>query len=207
MNFTCDQLHQLLRERGTFRFPFDPKLVPENGIYVLYEQDETGHGGDRIVRIGTHTGDKQLRSRLKQHFVNENKDRSIFRKNIGRALLSRDEDPFLHYWNLDLTTVAAKAKHEGTFDACRQKAIELRVTEYIQTRFSFRVLNVPKKEDRLDLEARMIATVYLCSACKPSHHWLGSCSSKAKIREGGLWQVNELGGEVLTATHLPYFNK
>ena len=40
---------------------------------------------DRIVRIGTHTGENQLRSRLMQHFVKENKNRSIFRKNIGRC--------------------------------------------------------------------------------------------------------------------------
>jgi len=33
-------------------------------------------------------------SRLLQHFVMENKDRSIFRKNIGRALLARAGDPY-----------------------------------------------------------------------------------------------------------------
>jgi len=31
--------------------------------------------------------------------VNENKDRSIFRKNIGRALLNKDNDPFIEQWN------------------------------------------------------------------------------------------------------------
>jgi len=30
-----------------------------------------------IVRVGTHKGDRQLRSRMLQHFVNENKDRSF----------------------------------------------------------------------------------------------------------------------------------
>jgi hypothetical protein len=64
-----------------------------NGIYVLFERGEECHDGGRIVRVGTHTGDGQLRSRMLQHFVNENKDRSIFRKNIGRALLNRDRDP------------------------------------------------------------------------------------------------------------------
>jgi hypothetical protein len=207
MSVTCNQLHQVLRERETLRFPFDTKLVPENGIYVLYEQDEAGHGGDRIVRVGTHTGDKQLRSRLKQHFINENKDRSIFRKNIGRALLCRDRDQFLEFWNLDLTTVAAKAKHHETFDTSRQKAIELRVTEYIQTRFRFVVLSVPKKDDRLELEARMIATVFSCRVCTPSDQWLGLFSPKAKIHEGGLWQVNELGGEALSERHFQYLKK
>ena len=67
--------------------------VPLNGIYLLYERGELGHGADRIVRVGTHTGKNQLVSRLKQHFVHENKDRSIFRKNIGRAILNRQQDP------------------------------------------------------------------------------------------------------------------
>jgi hypothetical protein len=64
--------------------------------------------GSRIVRIGTHTGANQLCSRLKQHFLNEMKDRSIFRKNIGRCLLKQANDPFLEFWELDLTSHAAR---------------------------------------------------------------------------------------------------
>lgn len=74
--------------------------MPTDGIYVLFESGEESHGGDRIVRIGTHTGVGQLRSRLQQHFVKENKDRSVFRKNIGRCLLNRDSDPFLPEWEI-----------------------------------------------------------------------------------------------------------
>ena len=74
------------------------------GIKLLFEKGETAHGMDRIVRIGTHTGKNQLRSRLKQHFIKEDKDRSIFRKNIGRSLLNRDKDPFLEQWEIDLTS-------------------------------------------------------------------------------------------------------
>jgi hypothetical protein len=32
---------------------------------------------------------------LEQHFIKENKDRSIFRKNIGRAILNKDQDALL----------------------------------------------------------------------------------------------------------------
>ena len=53
---------------------------------------------DRIVRIGTHRGDNNLYNRLKEHFINENKDRSIFRKNIGRALLNKNQDSYLEIW-------------------------------------------------------------------------------------------------------------
>ena len=80
-----------------FHFPFDVTRIPLNGIYVLFERGEVAHGANRIVRVGTHTGDDQLRSCLRQHFLLENKDRSIFRKNIGRAPLNRDYDPFLRW--------------------------------------------------------------------------------------------------------------
>ncbi|GAG98657.1 unnamed protein product, partial [marine sediment metagenome] len=61
---------------------FNEQEIPKNGIYILFEKGECAHSTDRIVRIGTHTGKNKLRSRLKEH-LNENKDRSIFRKNIG----------------------------------------------------------------------------------------------------------------------------
>ena len=82
------------------KFPFDKKKIPLNGIYILFEKGEFAHNTNRIVRIGTHTGNNQLHSRLFQHFLNENKDRSIFRKNIGRALLNKERDTFLEKWEL-----------------------------------------------------------------------------------------------------------
>ena len=108
MSRICNSLHHLFQERPLCRFPFEPNDIPQNGIYILFEQGEVAHGTNRIVRVGTHTGDKQLRSRLEQHFIKENKDRSIFRKNIGRAILNRDQDPYLERWELDLTTRQAK---------------------------------------------------------------------------------------------------
>jgi hypothetical protein len=54
--------------------PFDDSPIPLNGIYILFEDGEIAHGTNRIVRIGTHTGKDQLFSRLKQHFIQENKD-------------------------------------------------------------------------------------------------------------------------------------
>jgi len=110
MSEICNKLHQLFNGRKMFSFPFDPKEITLNGIYILFETGEQAHGTNRIVRIGTHTGKNQLRSRLDQHFIHENKDRSIFRKNIGRALLNKDLDPFLDQWELDLTTHEAKSK-------------------------------------------------------------------------------------------------
>lgn len=61
-----------------YSFPFNEKEIPNNGIYILFEKGETGHLTNRIVKIGSHTGVNQLPARLNQHFIKENKDRSIF---------------------------------------------------------------------------------------------------------------------------------
>ncbi len=74
--------------------------------------------------VGTHTGVDQLQSRIKQHFILENKDRSILRKNIGRAILNRNDDPFLRLWNLDLTSDETQQKYENVVDVSKQNQLE-----------------------------------------------------------------------------------
>jgi len=194
----CSELHQILDHLPQYHFPFDDSLIPLNGIYILFEDGEIAHGTNRIVRIGTHTGKDQLRSRLKQHFISENKDRSIFRKNIGRALLNKENDPFLEMWDFRLTTRAAKEKLGLQIDHEKQKQVEHQVSDYIQSHFWFVVFPVPQKENRLILESRIISTVSLCPSCRPSPNWLGLFSPKEKIRESGLWIVNELYKQPLT---------
>jgi len=192
MSKNCNTIHQWFNGMKKFTFPFDKKDIPENGIYILFEKGEFAHSTNRIVRIGTHTGQNQLRSRLFQHFLKENKDRSIFRKNIGRALLNKDNDPFLEKWELDLTTRNAKDQHSDSVDFDKQKEIEKRVTKFIQDNFSFVVFQIDDKEKRLYFESRIISTVSLCEECKSSENWLGNFSPKEKIRKSGLWIVNEL---------------
>ena len=198
MGKNCKELHLLFNSMKRLRFPFNEKDVPENGIYILFERGERAHGKDRIVRIGTHTGRNQLRSRLFQHFVNENKDRSIFRKNIGRALLNKDRDSFLTQWEIDLTTRAAKDKFLGKIDLEKQKEIEKKVTKYLQNNFSFVVFPVKNQKERLKWESKIISTISSCKDCNASKNWLGLFSPKEKIRESGLWLVNELYKEPLT---------
>ena len=194
----CGDIHGLFHQMRTFSFPFDAGQILRNGIYVLFEQGEHGHGGHRIVRVGTHTGEGQLRSRLKQHFVKENKDRSIFRKHVGRAILHKHDDAFLEQWNLDLTKRAMKDKFAGTIDWKRKVEMEKRVSEYIRGNFGFVVFEVPDKADRLRMEAALISTVFQCDECQPSKTWLGRCSPLPKIVESGLWLVNELNGTPMT---------
>lgn len=192
MSKECEAVHLLVRSLERHNFPFSESRIPLNGIYILFEKGEQGHGGERIVRIGTHTGENQLRSRLKQHFLNENKDRSIFRKNIGRSLLKKSNDPFLEFWELDFTSRRAKDMYSHLIDFEYQNSIESRVSQYIQNNFSFCVLEVNDKTKRIEIESKMISTVSWCKDCRPSTNWLGSFSPKQKIIESGLWLVNEL---------------
>ena len=198
MSKNCNTIHQWFNGMKKHSFPFSEQEIPENGIYILFEKGEFVHSTNRIVRIGTHTGNNQLRSRLFQHFLNENKDRSIFRKNIGRALLNKDKDPFLEQWEIDLTTKNAKELHSNSVDFIKQKETEKGVTKYIQDNFSFVVFQIDDKDKRLEIESKIISTVSLCDEYKPSENWLGNFSPKEKIRKSGLWLVNELWKTPLT---------
>jgi hypothetical protein len=115
--------------------------------------------------------------------------------------LHRDHDPFLPLWELDRTSRAVRDKHGG-IDLDRQRAIERTVSDYIREYFSFVVVRVDEKLERLRLESRMVSTVSLCDACLPSAQWLGLSSPKEKIRESGLWLVNELHKEPLSVQDL-----
>ncbi len=199
MQNNCNKIHKWANKLKTFNFPFDDTDIPLNGLYILFEKGESAHGGNRIVRVGTHTGQNQLRSRLKQHFLAENKDRSIFRKNIGRAILNKKHDSFLEKWEWDLTPKISKDKYSALIDFNKQKAVEREVSKYIQENFSFVVLPIDDKNERLSLESKIISIVSLCNECKPSKNWLGLNSPKEKIRDGGLWLVNELYKQPLSS--------
>jgi hypothetical protein len=186
MQNACEVIHIWANSLPVFHFPFDATAIPLNGLYFLFEKGELAHGTNRIVRIGTHTGSGQLRSRLKQHFLVENKDRSIFRKNVGRALLNKDHDPFLKEWELDLTSRQAKLQNTHV-DLSRQRDIEKLVSQYIQSNFSFVALRIDDKQQRLLLESRLISTISLCETCQASPGWLGQFSPKEKIR---VWTHN-----------------
>ena len=204
MNKICSKLHRLFNGIPRRSFPNGFSSLPSNGIYILFEQGETDHNTDRIVRVGTHTGKDQLVSRLKQHFVKENKDRSIFRKNIGRAILNGDNDSFLAEWEIDLTTKKARELHEKRIDATKQLSIEEKVSNYIRHNLSFVTFHEPDKETRLDLESKIISTISWCKECGPSKSWLGRNSPKAKIRESGLWLVNGLYKDSLFREEINY---
>lgn len=200
MQNDCNKIHKWANTLRAFKFPFDEKDIPFNGLYILFEKGERAHDVNRIVRVGTHTGNNRLGSRLKQHFLNENKDRSIFRKNIGRCILNKNRDPFLKKWEWDLTSKLSKDKYSSLVNFKKQKTVEQEISRCIQNNFSFVVLRIDDKKKRLKMESKIISSVSLCDECKPSKNWLGLHSSKDKIRESGLWLVNELYKQPLSKT-------
>jgi len=204
MDNHCEYIHRIFSFIKKHKFPFDKNEIPLNGIYILFENGEFAHSTNRIVRIGTHTGNNNLPNRLKEHFMKENKDRSIFRKNIGKALLNKNHDSFLDLWELDLTTREAKDKYMKRIDMEKQKDIENKVTKYIQDNFSFMVINIENKSIRLLLESKIISTVSFCNECKPSEKWLGNYSPEEKIRKSGLWLVKELWKTPLDENDIEY---
>ena len=203
INF-CEQLHLLFNSQRRFRFPFDEYIedIPENGVYIIFEKGEKYKTWDRIVRVGSHTGINQLRSRLKQHFEKENKDRSIFRKNIGRCILNREHSPYLKIWELDNTSRADRLSNAHLVDKEFEKTIERQISDYIQKNLSFIVFEVQSKENRIYWERRIISTLSRSPDFSPSKTWLGHYSPKEKIRQFGLWQVNELLKEPLSENEL-----
>ncbi len=196
------KLHDLFNSERRFHFPFDNdiELIPKNGIYIIFETGEQYKNWERIVRVGTHTGNNQLRSRLKQHFIKENKNRSIFRKNIGRCLLNKIKHPYLSNWDLDSTSKKDRLKNGHLIEKTFEQGLEKQISQYIQENLSFVVFEVATKDQRLFWESRIISTLAAFPHTNSSENWLGQFSPKDKIRQYGLWQVNELFNQPLNET-------
>ena len=153
---TCKWLHEQLELLPIFKYPFDLKLLPNNGIYFFYEEGENSNHGNgiskpRIVRIGTHK-ENNFRSRISEHFLlNESKmkftqtnpkpsDRSIFRKNIGRALLNKQRDfDYLKVWEIDFTSNINRTNYSHLRNIEKEKDIESQITELLRKRILFSI--------------------------------------------------------------------
>jgi hypothetical protein len=215
---TCRWLHEQLEFLPVLKYPFDLKLLPKNGVYFFYEEGENsdhgnGIGRPRVVRIGTHK-ENNFRARISEHFLlNESKakftqtnpklsDRSIFRKNIGRALLNRQKDlEYLKVWEIDFTSSINRANHSHLRNIEKEKNIESQITELIRKRFYFRFIPLEGQEKRIGktgIESRLIGTVANCKLCSPSENWLGRYSPTLKINKGKLWLSQHLNSIGLT---------
>jgi hypothetical protein len=217
MSELCEWLHERLEQLPLVKFPFNPENLPDNGIYFFYEAgEECRHGvaKSRIVRIGTHQ-EGNFRSRIAEHFLPDDRkmdfdrnrsaphDRSIFRKNIGRVLLVRDNDSYLKVWNYCFTKTATRLKFGGLRNIAKEKRLETEVTRILRDTFSFRYIPIEGQERRMGgqgLEKALIGTVARCQECGPSSAWLGKQSPVVKVRESGLWQSHYVKASPITET-------
>ncbi len=151
---------------------------------------------------GTHTGKNQLLPRLNQHFLKANKNRSIFRKNIGRCILNKEKSDYLSVWEIDTTSRAERERVSAIIDFDFERELEKRISTYIQTKLSFCIFKIDAKEERLRWESKIVSTLSRSTEPNSSPTWLGRHSTKQKIRESGLWQVNELYKEEITESEL-----
>lgn len=166
MSEKCKWLHEQLELLPIFKYPFDLKLLPTNGIYFFYEEGENSDHGNgilkpRIVRIGTHK-ENNFRTRISEHFsLNEStmkftlinpkpSDRSIFRKNIGRALLNKQSDfEYLRLWNIDYTSRIKRTGYSQLRNIDKEKDIELQITSLLRKTFYFRLIPFVGQEKRM----------------------------------------------------------
>ena len=106
---------------------------------------------------------------------------------------------------MDLDRTSRLARTNLVIDLDRQREIELVVSKYIREQFSFAVVRLENKTDRLSFESKIISTLSHCKECGPSARWLGASSPKDKIRGSGLWLVNELYKVPLSTEDLDAF--
>ena len=193
MSEACQILHETLSRLPRLDAGFDQSRVPSSGVYVMFEHGEKAHSTDRIVRVGTHSGrGRILAQRLEEHFRKENKDRSIFRKHIGRCILSKRQDPFLEQWNWDLTSRKNREQFGPHLD------VEKEVTDYLSRNITFIAIDVDGKDERLAMEHSLLSTVASCGACQCSRGWLGRFHQNETIRQVGLWNIQGLKGQPLS---------
>ena len=194
------ELHKLMNTLPRIRYPFDFTKLSNNGIYIMFEEGEKYGEIDRIVRVGTHDSPDRLRGRLRDHYINENKDGSIFRKNIGRAILNKNHDPYLKIWECDLSRTNNQEILQQA-NLSYQYEIERAVSSYIRNSISFVIIGeIPDRRERLRLEAGIIATLNCDKDFAHSANWLGIYSPKEEIKKSGLWLVEGLEDRPLTSS-------
>ena len=206
-NDLCKAVHDVVSALPRVTYPFDRRDLPRDAIYFFFEAGERdGHTDyERIVRVGTHKNGN-FRSRISEHFLLGKelgiqpdrpapKDRSIFRKNLGRAWICKQGVDYLDVWNIDFTSSAKRREHGHRRDTAIEHTIESNVTALLRGGFSFAWVPVAEEADRMGtggLEGRLIGTLAQCTACRSSDGWLGHHSPDERIRTFGLWQVQHL---------------
>jgi len=194
----CVRLHRLFNDMPRYTRDTIGDIGFDSGVYIVFEDGERYNGMDRVVRVGTHRSDGRLRRRLEDHFNRKNKDGSIFRKNIGKAILNKNCNPYLDVWSLNTSKPEIIANLGNRYNPALQKKVEERVTEYMCEHFSFVCFPVETKTERLRLEEGIISTLNRAVDFTASTEWRGRYSPEHEIVNSGMWLKQGLDGIPLT---------
>ncbi len=182
-----EQLYQTLDKLPLFDHSYDPKALPENGIYFFFEEGEkcqiNGKVWNRIVRIGTHNADNRFRDRIRNHYKG-NKNSSVFRTHVGSAIIQKNK--------ISAIDVTDWMKHMTPTNKDIEKLIDI----VFKNEFKFRCVSVPTKKERLYLEEGVIALLSN-SELKSTPNWLGNYAAKQEIRNSYLWNIQHVNSSNL----------
>ena len=178
---------------------------PQRGVYFFYEPGEYRQDGTRprVVRVGTHAlrpSGSTLWKRLAAHRGTSggslagggNHRGSIFRLHVGEALLATGQFPpqIAATWGKGSTAPSEIRRAE--------QPLEYAVSTYIRAMpFLWVEVDDPPTpgSDRGIIETGAIAVLSNYARPPidaPSSGWLGHHSTRAAIRESGLWNVNHV---------------
>ncbi len=196
-------IHRFFNSKTRFQFPYDKSLIKQltdsNGLYVLFEEGEKFEGMDRIVRIGSHDASFRLVPRLRDHFLSSKQRNSIFRKHIGRCLLSIEKDDYIHAWNKPFKKKVDKDRYKDIVDLAYEKKFEDKISDHIQENLSFSLIpKVYEKTKRDRIEEGLIAILNQSSFKDSSKNWLGNMHPDNRIREAKIWNIEYLNGVPLS---------
>jgi hypothetical protein len=194
----CFLLHQTFNNMQRLYWDEIDQIPFNNGIYIMFEKGEKFLNMDRIVRVGTHKAEDRLKKRLKDHFIAKNANGSIFRKNIGRALLHEDNDSYESIWELDTSKIPVRQANIDKINLEYEDYIESRISDYLKTNISYVCFQVNSELERLRLEEGLLSTLSQAGNFVSSNSWLGLKSPKTEIVNSGLWNVQGLTGTPLT---------
>ena len=184
------------------------------GVYFFFEPTDTRANSDelRIVRIGSHTGEK---SSIESRVVGEHaKDwgRSVFRNHLGAALIrqkkfdneidSADREKWADLWS---SSIGSDTAHN---DRNRLHPTLHSLHPIVTRTFASMTLvwvEIADKTERLELEEQCIRLLsnYLRQGAPidaPSRDWLGRHSRHEEVRRSGLWNIKHV-----TKPHTPGF--
>lgn len=180
-----ETIYSLLGTLQVYDCSYKSSNLPDNGIYFFYEEGEyckiNSKVMERIVRIGTHKSDNRFRDRIRNHYRG-NKNSSVFRTHIGSAIITKNrlKNIDINEWMKHMTPT--------------NNDIERIIDDTFKKNFKFRCISVQTKNERLNLEEKLIATLSHYNFT-PSDNWLGHFAERKEIRSSGLWNVQHINSQ------------